>query len=234
MKTLVVLSVLLATSLAIGQPAKSPVFNSVRASHDVALDTNPKSAFWQGAEPAYIGSDNRTGKAVAEKAEVRSRWTEKNLYLLFICPYHVLSLKPNPDTKSETFQLWNWDVAELFIGYDFKNIRRYKEFEISPQGEWIDLDIDAGNPHHENGWKWNSGYQVSARIDRKKKIWYGAMRIPMRSIYPHPATVGTIFRANMFRTEGPLPADEYAWSPSMNNTFHIPERFGLLKLVDHK
>ena len=53
----------------------------------------------------------------------------------------------NPDSAFwrgdiETNELWNWDVAEVFIGSDFKNIRRYKEFEVSPQAEWVDLDIN--------------------------------------------------------------------------------------------
>ena len=71
------------------------------------------------------------------RTEILSRWTEKNLYFLFVCPYEVLNLKPLPDSSSETFQFWDWDVAEVFIGSDFQNIRRYKEFEISPQGEWV-------------------------------------------------------------------------------------------------
>jgi hypothetical protein len=76
----------------------------------------------------------------------------------------------------------NWDVSEVFIGSDFKEIKRYKEFEISPQGEWIDLDIDLHKPHHEEGWTWNSGFQVSARIDGVAHIWYGAMKIPYAAI----------------------------------------------------
>ena len=59
------------------------------------------------------------------RTEILSRWTEKNLYFLFVCPYEVLNLKPSPDSSSETFQLWDWDVAEVFIGSDFQNIRRY-------------------------------------------------------------------------------------------------------------
>jgi hypothetical protein len=38
---------------------------------------------------------------------------------------------------------------KCFIGDDFKNIRRYKEFEVSPQGEWVDLDVNLDNPPHE-------------------------------------------------------------------------------------
>jgi len=67
--------------------------------------------------------------------------------------------------------------GKCFLGSDFQDIQRYKEFEISPQGDWIDLDIDLHKPHHEEGWTWNSGFEVLARIDPKTHIWYGAMRI---------------------------------------------------------
>src|SRR5436305_62410 len=120
-------------------------------------------------------------------------------YFLYICPYEELHLKPNPDTKHETNQLWNWDVAEVFLGTDFQNIRRYKEFEVSPQGEWIDLDVDLALPNHEVGWTWNSGFTVSAQIDRRAKVWYGAMRIPFSSLLSQTPTEGTVFRANLFR-----------------------------------
>ena len=39
-----------------------------------------------------------------------------NLYLLYIIPYNELNLKPNPTPPVETPRLWNWDVAEAFIG----------------------------------------------------------------------------------------------------------------------
>ena len=45
---------------------------------------------------------------------------KENLYLLYVCPYEELYLKPSPVTKVETNELWNWDVAELFIGSRFQ------------------------------------------------------------------------------------------------------------------
>ena len=98
--------------------------------------------------------------------------------------------------------MWNWDVAETFIGSDFQNIRRYKEFEISPQGEWVDLDINLDSSHREDGWKWNSGFQATARIDRTAKIWYAFMRIPYVAIDPRPAAAGNTLRINFFRSQG--------------------------------
>ena len=38
--------------------ADAGTFTSVRASRDVALETNPKSTFWQGSDPILIVNDN--------------------------------------------------------------------------------------------------------------------------------------------------------------------------------
>jgi hypothetical protein len=210
---------------------------SVQARRDVTLTTNPASSFWRSARPVYAEKD-KSGKPLSgRRSAIRSRWTQNYLYFLFVCPYNTLYLKPAPNTATETYQLWDWDVAEVFIGSDFQNIRRYKEFEVSPQGEWIDLDIDLGKPHHEEGWKWNSGFVVSTRIDRPAKTWYAAMRIPFAALdlarlnLAQPAP-GATFRINFFRVEGPPPQRKFiAWQPTMRETFHVPERFGILKLV---
>jgi hypothetical protein len=220
---------------AFAQSRDSTSFKSVYSKEDVALSTDPHSVFWQTATPVYAEVDVHGGLVPNHRTEVRSRWTKQNLYLLYVCPYEELHLKPSPDTAGETNQLWNWDVAELFIGSDFQNIRRYKEFEVSPQGEWIDLDIDLALPHHEVGWTWNSGFQVAARIDRRAKVWYGAMRIPFSSLDQRSPSMGELFRANLFRSQGP-PERQHsiAWKAPMNETFHTPERFGELELVNDK
>jgi len=211
----------------------SNVFVTTRAPHDVAPDTNPNSAFWRDA-PHIIFDGDPFGNGVAgHRTEIRSRWTQNNLYFLFICPYEKLYLKPQPRTDNETNQLWDWDVAEAFIGSDFANIRRYKEFEVSPQGEWVDLDIDLAKPHHEDGWLWNSGFEVAARIDEAQKIWYACMRIPYASLDAKPAAVGNVLRANFFRAQGPPPNRiEICWRPTHQRTFHVPEAFGTLKLAE--
>jgi hypothetical protein len=214
-----------------GFPADDTI-QVARAAKDVGLSTDPTSAFWRAARPVYMQKDAQGHPVPDYRTEVRTRWTEKNLYLLFICPYQELNLKPDPKTATETNQLWNWDVAEAFIGSDFKNIRRYKEFEVSPQGEWIDLDIDLDNPHHENGWTWNSGFKVATRIDKTSRVWYAAMKIPYSSIDSRPARVGNMLRANLFRSQGPASQrQQVTWREPMSDSFHVPERFGLLKLV---
>jgi len=204
--------IVLALLAAVAFAADDKSIESMKADNDVALTTNRVSSFWQGGH----------------------RWTKDSLYFLFICPYDSLYLKPNPDLSTETFQLWDWDVAEVFIGSDFQNIRRYKEFEVSPQSEWIDLDIDLTKPHHEEGWKWNSGFQISTRIDHAAKIWYAAMRIPFAAIDQRPPADGNTFRINLFRAQGPPSQRKYiAWQPTMSDSFHVPDRFGILRLVSN-
>jgi hypothetical protein len=223
---------LFATGAAHAQNVDSSTFKSIYAARDVSLSTSPQSEFWREAKPIYIDVDIDGNPQPRYKTTVRSRWTNENLYVFFECPYDELYLKPDPDTVAETNQLWKWDVAEIFLGSDFQNIRRYKEFELSPQGEWIDLDIDLSLPHHESGWTWKSGFKVAARIDRKAKIWYGAMRIPFAALDQRTPAAGNIFRANLFRVQGPPDRQhQVAWKAPMAETFHKPERFGELELV---
>jgi hypothetical protein len=232
MKRLFIALVLFATCASGVAQEKKPVFKSVQAKSDVALDMNPQSAFWLAARPVMMKVDIKGKPVGALKSEVRSRWTKDYLYFLFVCPYQQLYLKPSPDAVQETFELWNWNVAEVFIGSDFQNIKRYKEFEISPQNEWIDLDINLHKPHHEEGWVWNSGFEHAARIDEANRVWYAALKIPFKALDETGPRAGKTYRVNLFRTEGgPKDVKEVLWQPTMSDTFHVPEKFGLLKLV---
>src|SRR3954466_13215786 len=207
------------------------VIASTYSKQDVTLELDPHSSFWRASETVHMDKDILGKPVPGYQTEVRTRWTKSNLYFLFICPYEQLHLKPNPDTRQETNELWNWDVAEVFIGSDFADIQRYKEFEVSPQGEWVDLDINLHNPHHEDGWKWNSGFQTAAHIDEARHTWSAAMRIPFSAIDPRVPAPGNTLRINFFLSEG-VPANhcELAWQPPMKETFHVPERFGLIQL----
>jgi hypothetical protein len=153
--------------------------------------------------------------------------------LLFVCQYEDLNLKPGPSTAAETPQLWNWDVAEAFLGADLANIGRYREFQVSPQGEWIDLDIDRSGPQRGGGAAWNSGMHVKSRIDAGRKIWYGEMRIPFEALSGGPPEGGRELRAGFFRIAGKDPdKKKVSWQATGTATFHVPEKFGRLRLVD--
>lgn len=201
------------------------------AKTDFELTADPEAKPWKGVKGVFAENGPLGELTPGHRTEIRSRWTDRNLYFLFICPYETLNLTKNPSTTTETNKLWEWDVAEVFVGWDYDNIHQYKEFQVSPQGEWVDLDIDRKNPKPEGGWLWNSGFQVKARIDEAKKVWYGEMKIPYDTIDRQKPEVGRELRANLYRIQGPPPKRAHiAWQPTGQRSYHVPEAFGRLRL----
>ena len=207
------------------------VIVSTHAAKDTPLTADPNSAFWKQTKPIVAGADTMGAAVPGHATEIRSRWTAQNVYFLFRCPYQELYLKPDPVMDKETNKLWNWDVAEVFVGWDYKNIRRYKEFEVSPNAEWVDLDIDRDHPLPQGGWLWNSGFKVKTRIDRSANVWYGEMQIPWKTIEERQPKAGNELRVNFYRMQGPPPdRKKISWQPTHSPSYHVPESFGTLKL----
>lgn len=204
---------------------------STRVSSDFELTADPRSPVWKHVTGVVTDRGRRGERVVGHRTEIRSVWTPANLYLLFTCKYDELNLKPNPSSTIETNQLWDWDVAEAFIGTDFAQIKHYKEYQVSPQGEWVDLDIDRGSSPPKHDVSWDSGYQVMARIDKTAKIWYGEMKIPFAKLDRRKPEAGLKMRANFYRIQGPGPKRKYInWQPVNSDNYHTPEAFGILEL----
>jgi Carbohydrate family 9 binding domain-like len=207
------------------------LIKSYRASSDFALTADPEAQSWKDVKGVFAEHGPKGELTPGHRTEIRSRWSDNNLYLLFVCPYQELYLKSKPSTTTETNKLWDWDVAEVFIGTDYQNIKHYTEFQVSPQGEWVDLDIDRNQSPPVHDWQWNSGFEVKARIDEGKKIWYGEMRIPLTKIDKRAPKAGNEMRINFYRFQGPPPdRKRIAWSPTNADNYHVPEAFGSLKL----
>ena len=213
------------------QVERPGVFESAYSAEDFDLSADPDSPQWATAPSAKADRDYLNRPIPGPPTEIRSRWTDGHLYLLYICPYTELNLKPDPVlTEEETPRLWNWDVAEAFIGSDIDRITRYKEFQVSPRGEWTDLDVDREDPKTQPGRTWNSGFTVKGRIDPQAKIWYGEMRIPFAAIDARPPEKAREFRIGLYRIAGVDPRTYYAWQPTGQTTFHVPQAFGRLRL----
>ena len=198
--------------------------------YDSPFVLDPTSAFWKKAPVAAFHHDSFGKDTGLKPTEVRVRWSKHFLYVLFVGRFEVLHLKPSPVTDRDTVPLWDWDVAELFIGSDFANIQRYKEFEVSPQGEWVDLDVRKDLKEFD--WHWNSGFEPGARIDREAKVWNGGMKIPWKAIGGSEPKAGNEYRVNFYRIEGPPPGRKFlAWQPTKSASYHVPEEFGRMMLV---
>lgn len=202
-----------------------------RIAKDRALSADPAAAAWQHAAHVAFTSD-RYGVAVAgARTEIRGVWSKKYLYLLFVSQFEKMRLKANPSAKKETWGLWDYDVVEVFIGAEANHIGRYKEFEVSPQNEWVDLEVDRDRPGKEVDWEWDSGFESISRVDPATHRWYCAMRIPWKSISAASPRAGSEYRLNLYRIEGSEPNRKYlAWRPVNSPSFHTPSAFGTLRL----
>jgi hypothetical protein len=151
---------------------------------------------------------------------------------LFICPYKELNLFLPAMGGGPRVKLWDRDVVEMFLGDDWQNIRHYREFEIAPTGDWIDLAIDLDKDSYDSAWR--SGWKTVARIDKATRTWYAAAQIPLKAVSNQPVTAGTRWRTNLYRIEG-LGEDPLrhfmCWHPTCvvnRDPNHVPEQFGTL------
>jgi len=199
------------------------------------LNTDPHSRTWSRASSTWIEKDctHQVGYPKL-KTEVRGFWTDSDLYLLFICPYYELNLWLPADNSKDRLKLWDRDVVEFFLGDNWTNIKVYREFEIAPTGDWVDLAIDLDRKDDYNAAAWNSGWQRQGRIDEKNHIWYAAARVPLRSVSEKQVTAGTKWRANLYRIDGLGPDSQrrfLCWQPTCvvkRDPNHVPEHFGEL------
>jgi len=154
-------------------------------------------------------------------------WSKTAVYVRFeanIGEPLVASTDPNLDSK--THGLWDRDVCEIFIAPDSEVPQKYFEFEIAPNGEWIDIALDATSGKREADWDYNSGMQSAARVDKDRII--SAMKIEWIAFGKTPKA-GDVWLGNLFRCVGKDPTRGYlAWQPTMAETpnFHVPEQFG--------
>lgn len=197
------------------------------------LNADPGSALWASAANATIVKDCTHVVEYPEiKSEVRGFWSDTDLYLLFQCPYKELNLWLPAMGGGPRNKLWDRDVVEFFLGDDWTKIRHYREFEIAPTGDWIDLAINLDKDSYDQSWR--SGWKTTARIDEKAKIWYAAARIPLSAVSQQPVAPGTKWRANLYRIEG-LGEDPnrhfLCWQPTCapgRDPNHVPEHFGTI------
>ncbi|MDQ2776222.1 MAG: carbohydrate-binding family 9-like protein [Acidobacteriota bacterium] len=197
------------------------------------LSLDPGAPVWKNAASQSMSKDcTREIDYPNLKSEIRAFWTDTDLYVLFQCPYTELNLFLPADNTVERVGLWDRDVVEMFLGDDWTNIRHYREFEIAPTGDWIDLAIDLDHNSYDHNWQ--SGWKTAARIEKKRKIWYAAARIPLTAVTGKPVSSGTRWRANLYRIDG-LGADPQrhfmCWQPTCvqkRDANHVPEHFGTL------
>lgn len=186
----------------------------------------PAEASWGRAAPLRFNVDWQGKNAdLGRETEVSLLWTPEILFLRFQARYRTITVFADSEANGRRDQLWDRDVAEAFLQPDSSNLRRYKEFEVSPNGFWIDLDIAPGEKHDLR-----SGLKRRVVLNESQKIWTAELAIPMKCLVKKfDPTVA--WKVNFYRVEGAEEPRFYsAWRPTGTPVpnFHVPEAFGEL------
>ena len=215
------------------QPARcidsASVIEATAVTGDIAVNARHPAIQWRAATPATFCADWQGKNADPElQTTVRVLWSRKTLYLRYECHYRDLYLFPDSDRNGRRDHLWDRDVAEAFLQPDPSKPRYYKEFEVAPNGFWIDLDISPG-PLRDL----KSRLRHSVWLNERNHIWSAELAIPMKALVenfdPHAE-----WRANFYRIEGQKEPRFYsAWQPTKTPepNFHVPSAFGKLRFA---
>jgi alpha-galactosidase len=207
--------------------ASGPECTAVRISQQLGADGFPIASEWERAIALQFSHDwQGKNDDPQRQTEVRLLWSEQELYLRFCCRYRSVNVQDNADANGRRDFLWERDVAEAFLQPDRFGEKYYKEFEVSPNGQWLDLDITPQGLQHIT-----SGMRSSVKLDESQQQWIAELAIPLSALVPrfdpaHP------WRVNFFRCEGVPPNRFYgSWQPTCTPEpqFHVPEKFGTLR-----
>ena len=202
---------------------------AAQVSAPIVLDAGHPSKEWELTTPISFCEDWQGRNAAPERATVvRALWSPEMLYLRFECRYTQMTVFGDSEPNGRRDHLWDRDVAETFLQPDSSKENFYKEFEVAPNGMWIDLDIGTGELVDLK-----SGLQRSVVVNEKAHQWVAELAIPMKALTAN-FDPKVEWRTNFFRVEGAAePRHYYAWRATNTEqpNFHVPKAFGKMRFA---
>ena len=199
---------------------------AVRMQEPTDADGFPSLISWELSTPLRFDTDWQGKNSDPEReTEVRLLWTPETLFVRFQARFRTITVFPDAEPNGRRDKLWDRDVAEVFLQPDQSQLRHYKEFEVSPNGFWIDLNIAPGEKHDLK-----SGLRRRVILDETAKTWTAELVLPMKCLVGRFDPTAT-WRVNFYRVEGAAEPRFYSgWQPTRTAApnFHVPEVFGEL------
>lgn len=214
---------------------------------EIHIDGKLDEPSWRGAAKtnafSRFGSKDET---VLYPTRAMMLWDKENLYIAFLCSDpDIWATLVNRDAP-----IFEEEVVEVYLDPDGDG-ENYLELEVNPRNTVTDIFMNK--PYSEGGkadWKWNlesfqSVVTVDGTLNNPKDVdrgWQVEMAIPWRNFRKFspdialPPKPGDKWRINLYRIErmrvGETREELTAWSPI--NTFHAPQRFGVVQFSTAK
>ena len=212
------------------QGPRLPVYQVGRIAGPIKVDGKLDDTAWKKAPLVGDFVNNSDGSPSAYKTEARVLYDESFIYFAFRCADDNIWAT----MKRRDEHLWEEEVVEVFLQGD-PNQPSYIELEVNPLGAMLDIYmLAARKPLHYESWnseKLRWAVQVDGTVDGKPgdREWTCEIALPLEDVVTaahNPPRPGDRWRMNLYRGEQrPTPAN-LAWSPTLRDDFHIPQRFG--------
>lgn len=180
--------------------------------------------------PASLMMADGTQAPQAISTDFRIDYTDEGLIVLFRGKFERLRCAEGLDVEEGTGKshgLWmHSDVYEIFIGPNARGTGLYKEFQVSPDGRFIDISVNRAEGKSDTSWR--SGMKCRSFVNDAKKTWCAAMELPW-NCFDTDYRSDCEWNANVYRATGNYHGDELlAWSATGcgDGAFHRYEQFG--------
>lgn len=189
---------------------------------------------WQVEEPPMRLLEDKTAKEAKIRTVVKLRWDNENLYALFVTSDPEID-KLHADPKGDLeHKVWAEDCVELFLCRD-PEVFEYYHFMLSWRGNSYDgrrgfVDDPLDPARFKEDLKWNARWQRKVSVDKEKGQWIAEMAIPLSEI-GGPLKPGDEWHFNI-NYEADHRGHYASWSPTFENAFQSPHRFGIVTFVE--
>jgi Carbohydrate-binding family 9 len=170
-------------------------------------------------------ADNASGSVPKWGSEVRIGWDGESIHGIFTCQ------DPDPwatKTKRDD-SLWEEEVVEIFLD-PFGDGLSYFEIEINPLNTVCDLFVRRVRSGLRKDFSWHC-LALKTATGILPYGWTVGFRIPFESLGDCHPSRSPVWRGNFARIDRPKeePRELSAWSPTLTATFHVPQRFGIIR-----
>jgi hypothetical protein len=213
-----------------------PIYEVARVTNAIKIDGQLRERAW--ADTKLVGAflNNRDGSQNPLTTEARVLYDDRFLYFAF----RAVDNNVWATMKRRDEHLWLEEVVEVFLQAN-PAIPNYVELEVNPLGAMLDIYLlDTRKPLHYESWnseKLQWAVRVAGKVDGKDgdSEWTCEIALPLEDIATAthlPPQPGDRWRMNLFRVDKLPKVAELAWSPTLQDDFHVLPRLGEIVFTD--
>jgi hypothetical protein len=215
-----------------------PTYEVARVTSQLKIDGQLSESAWADITPIIDFVNNRDGSRSNISTEARLLYDDKFVYFAF----RAVDKNVWATMKRRDEHLWLEEVVEVFLQAN-RDIPNYIELEVNPLGTMLDIYLlDTRKPLHYESWnseKLRWAVSVAGTVDGKDgdREWTCEIALPLEDVVTAthlPPRPGDRWRMNLYRVERLPQVAELAWSPTLQDDFHVLGRLGEIVFTDHR